>query len=120
MYDLSEYISAIYVHGKPYGSSAGNLRVYIPSLMPSIGMGYPTITPISLNRSCYANASDCAPSVASMVNTQNFVTALAPYNGYGHSCYYYGSTLKVMAKTPDCLSCRLHPEEEDNSTYWPS
>jgi hypothetical protein len=119
MYNLSEYIQALYVQSNPYGSSTGNLKVYIPSLMPLIGMGNPKITPVSLNKSCYCNAIDCKPSVASRINTQNFVTAQAPSNNYKNSCYRFGSGLKIMAKTKDCLTCKLHPEEEDNSTDWP-
>ena len=119
MYSLSEYIQANYVHAKPYGSSAGSLKIYIPSLMPLINMGTPKITPIGLNKSCYCNAADCKPSVASKINTQNYATAKAPYHPYDFSCYWFGSGLKIMAQTEDCLSCRLYPEEEDNSTPWP-
>ena len=87
--------------------------------MPLITMGQPITTPVSLNKSCYINAPDCAPSIAANLNTQNYVTAKSSYNDYDMPCYWFGSSLKVMAKTPDCLSCRLHPEEEDNSTDWP-
>ena len=119
MYDLGEYIEAEYVRVKPYGSSAGDLKVYIPSLMPLISSGIPKISPVSLNKSCYCNASDCKPSVSSSISTQNYVTALEPFHPYKKPCYRFGSKLKVMAKTPDCLSCRLYPEEEDNSIPWP-
>lgn len=119
MYDLGEYIDAKYVNALPYGTSSGDLKVYIPSLMPLISMGRATITPVSLNKSCYCNAADCKPSVASQLSTQNFVTALAPHHPYIRPCYRFGSGLKIMAKTPDCLTCRLYPEEEDNSISWP-
>lgn len=119
MYNLNEYISAKYVKEKPYGSSSGRLKVYIPSLMPLIPMGTPRTTPVSLNASCYCNANDCKPSVASQISTQNFVTAQAPYNSYRFPCYWYGTGLKVIAKSEDCLECKLSPEEEDNSTSWP-
>ena len=119
MYSLSEYILAKYVHSSPYGSSAGNLKVYIPSLMPLITMGTPTITPVSLNKACYCNANDCNPSIGSNLNTQNFVTATSPYHPYNSPCYWFGKDLKIMAQTPDCLTCRLYSEEEDNSSPWP-
>ncbi len=119
MYNLSIPYSATYVHSSPYGSSRGSLRVYIPTIMPSIAMGTPKIIPISLNKSCYCNANDCRPSVASQINTQNFVTALPSFNQYNGSCYWYGDGIKVFAKTTDFLNCQLTPEEEDNSTPFP-
>ena len=119
MYNLNEPIDAFYVHANPYGSSAGDLKVYIPSLMPEIIMGYPLKTPVSLNKSCYANANDCMPTIAANLDTQNYVTAKAAYNSYTYPCYRFGRFLKVIPKTPDCLTCKLFPEEGDNSTYWP-
>ena len=119
MYTLDEYILGNYVESKPYGSSSGSLRIYIPSLMPMIGMGEPRITPVSLNKSCYCNANECKPSIASRVRTQNYVTAQSPYHNFEKPCYWFGDDLKVMTKSEDCLECRLYPEEEDNSTDWP-
>ena len=119
MFSLTEYVSAKYVHDKPYGSSSGSLKVYIPSIMPQIAMGTPRITPVSLNKSCFINAGDCKPSIASMINSQNYATAKAPYNPYEKPCYYYGSSLKVIPKTGDFLICQLGSEEEDNSVNWP-
>lgn len=115
MYNLNEYIDAIYVHSHPYGSSSGDLKVFIPSLMPLILMDTARLIPVSLNKSIYSNATDCKPAVSSKLFIQNFVTAKAPFNEYQYPRYAYGSSLKVMAKTPDCLTCRLCPEEEDNS-----
>ena len=119
MFSLTSYVSAEYVHAKPYGSSNGSLKVYIPLIMPQIAMGTPKITPVSLNTSCFSNASDCKPAVASMINTQNYITAKAPYNPYRKPCYYYGKGLKVIPKTNDFLICQLGSEEEDNSVNWP-
>ena len=121
MYNLSAPVSANYVHAKPYGTSSGSLRVYIPAIMNSslIPMGSPKTTPVSLDKSCYSNAGDCKPSVASMLNTQNFVTAAKPYSSYKDPCYYYGDTISVIPTAGDFLSCRLVPEETDNSKNWP-
>ena len=121
MFKQNQLLTAKYVHASPYGSSSGSLKVYIPELMPSISMGKPKTTPVSLNKTCYANANDCKPSVSSKINTQNYVTALAPYeyNTYKDPCYYYGSTVMVSARDEDCQSCILVPEEADNSTQWP-
>ena len=119
MYGINETLQANYIHSKPYGSSSGSLRVYIPSLMPLIAMGIPKITPVSLNTTCFCNASDCKPAVANKIDTQNYVTAEASYTEYKQPCYYYGSSLKVNSRTEDCLTCRLNPSEEDNSSPWP-
>ena len=115
LYKVNECISAIYVDASPYGRSSGNLRVYIPSLMPNISMGYPRTTQVSLNRSCYCNANECKPSVSTTINTQNFVTAIEAYFKYSKPCYRYGTDIAVIAKREDCLTCRLAPDEEDNS-----
>ena len=119
MFNLNKFIKATFVDAKPYGSSSGSLKVYIPSLMPLIGMGDPKITPVSLNRSCYCNANDCKPSVAAQINTQNFVTAQSPYNQYRQPCYWFGTGITVIPRAEDFLTCKLSPEEEDNSTPWP-
>lgn len=119
MYSVGESIQATYVDANPYGSSEGSLRVYIPSLMPLITMGNPRVTPVSLNKSCYCNSNDCKPAISSKLDTQNYVTARASYNEYKYGCYWFGSGLRVISKTPDCLSCSLSPGEEDNSTLWP-
>ena len=115
MFAVNQVLDATYVHAKPYGSSNGNLRIYIPKLMPHISMGNPKTTPVALNKSCYINANDCKPSIAAKIDTQNYVTAKASYNKYKDSYYRYGSSIKVVAKDDDCLVCKLSPEDEDNS-----
>lgn len=115
MFKLNIPLSAKYVHGKPYGTSYGNLHVYIPDLMPKISMGYPKITPTSLNKSCYSNAEECRPAIASQINTQNFVTAQKSYLSYEGSLYQYGSEISVIPTTEDCLTCKLAPDDCDNS-----
>ena len=115
MFIINKAVRAIYVHGSLYGTSHGNLRVFIPELMPNIPMGYPKITPISLNKSCYCNASDCKPAIASYLNTQNFVTAERAYNSYYGSLYKYGNEIAILPNTEDCLTCKLSPADCDNS-----
>ena len=119
MFVVDQIIKGYYVNSNPYGTSDGSLKVYLPELMPMISMGNPRSTPSSLNSSCYCNASDCKPSVSSSINTQNFVTAKAPYTTYELPCYRYGTEIAVQAKADDCLTCRLYPESTDNSILWP-
>ena len=120
MFNIDQVLSAKYVHAKPHGTSIGKLKVYIPVLMPHITMGTPKITPVGLNATCYANASDCKPTIASKIDTQNYVTALAPYGKYDENYYKYGSDIAVIAKTADCLSCKLSPGDSDNSIKDPN
>ena len=115
MFILNESLSGTYVHSKPYGTSQGNLRIHLPILMPEIPAGNPKTTPVALNKSCYINALDCKPPIGAKIETQNFITAKAPYNSYRQSHYHFGSSIKVIAKDADCLVCRLAPEDEDNS-----
>ena len=115
MFTINKAVLAKYVHMRPVGLTYGNLKVYIPELMPNIPMGIPKIIPVSLNKSCYCNSTDCRPSVASQIQTQNFVTALSSYNSYSGSQYHYGSDIAIVPKTEDCLTCKLAPDECDNS-----
>ena len=119
MYQLDQRVSVNYVQVKPYGTSSGSLKVYCPSLMPNIGMGVPKVTPVSLNKSAYCNANDCKPTISSKINTQNYLTALAPYHDFDFPCYSFGSTITVHALSEDMLTCRIFPEDEDNSHPWP-
>ena len=119
MFTVNQVVKANYVEDSPYGTSSGDLRVYIPSLMPLINMGLPKITPVSLNKTCYCNANECKPAVSAKINTQNYATADAPYGSYNRGCYYYGSEIAVISKTTDCLSCQLSPANGDNSKKWP-
>ena len=115
MFSIDQVLRGYYVDQRPYGLTSGSLRVYLPDLMPDIAMGTPRITPISLNKSCYCNATDCKPAIASKIDTQNYVTATQSYNHYRDPHYYYGSGISVQAKAKDLLSCKLCPEDQDNS-----
>lgn len=115
MFYFDEVLVSKYVQQQPWGSSAGSLLVYIPDLMPLIGMGIPRTTSTSLNKSCYSNASDCKPSVSGSARVQNYVTAEAPYHEYKLPLYAFGSEIAVNVKGFDCPTCRLTPEEIDNS-----
>lgn len=117
MYDVGQILDAVYVQSKPYGTSHGNLKIHIGDLMKKIPVGVPSITPVSLDKSCYANSKECAPTISSMINTQNFVTASASLTPYACPHYYFNSPIKVKSMTRDCLSCRLSPEDADNSKY---
>ena len=115
MFNANESLSAIYVHSSGDGTSIGDLKVYVPALMPNISMGVSKITPVSLNKACFANATDCKPSVSSKLSTQNFITAKESFNSYKHPYYRYGSSIRVVVKDADSLECKLAPEELDNS-----
>lgn len=104
-----------YVKVTPYGTSRGNIEVFIPSIMKKWGMGVPKITPTSLNSSIYNNASDCKPTVSVKTNTQNYATARAPVSPYKLSLYSFGSGMEIWPVTEDVLNPRLTTENVDNS-----
>ena len=116
---LHEFVQCQYVQSRPYGSDAGNLALYCPSLMPMIGMGTPKTTPVSLNKSAYCNSNECKPSVSSKITTQNYITGKANYHDFDFPCYWYGTGITVRADKEDMLECTIWVEEEDNSTPWP-
>ena len=115
MFNDEQVLKGTYIQQTPWGSSGGSLRIHLPELMPKIPAGLPNSTQISLDRSCYSNANDCKPAVSSQVTTQNYVTAQAPYHSYQLPYYPYGAAIAVHSRNFDCLTCRLSPEEIDNS-----
>ena len=92
---LHEFVQCQYVQSRPYGSDAGDLALYCPSLMPLIGMGTPKTTPVSLNKSAYCNSNECKPSVSSKITTQNYITGKANYHNFDFPCYWYGTGITV-------------------------
>lgn len=120
MFTINKAVIAKYVHKSKSGTSRGDLKVYVPELMPNIPMAQPKVTPVSLNKSCYCNADDCRPAVSSQLDTQNFITAQKSYYKYSGSLYKFGSDIAILPKTEDCLTCRLSPDECDNSYDPPS
>lgn len=109
-----------YVKQKPFGTSQGDLEVFIPAIMKKWGPDVPKITPEPLDKSIYNNASDCKPTVSSQIQTQNFATAKAPRkpidaHKYEFPNYTFCDAMEVIPQKEDCLTVRLTTENVDNS-----
>lgn len=77
------------------GSSGGSLPVYVPSLMPFIGMGTAKATPKALNPGCFCNANDCKPAIRKMLKQQNFITARGINRPFRYGYFRLGDTIQV-------------------------
>lgn len=117
MFKDGQLVDAYYVHASPYGSSYGNLRVYIPGPMSEIGMGTCRYTPQAIDSSTLLNTSECKPNVSKRIDTQNWFTAKAPNFPYAHSLISYGARLKVRVSINDSagIDFKLVSEEADPS-----
>ena len=97
MSNLSSWKLGTSETGKSCGynkKSRGKFRVYIAKIMPLIGFGSPSSKSISLNKSCFCNASACKPTVSSNVKSQNYIDV--PLAGNANiSSVSSGTTLKV-------------------------
>lgn len=67
-------IEIAYMVGKHH-IDARTFAVYVPKLMPLIGLGGSKSSgKLSINKSIFANSSGNEPSVSTTVGTQNFIT----------------------------------------------
>lgn len=80
----------------PKGSSGGTLPLYIPKIMPNISMGKKKTFTVGINKSCYCNASECKPNVASTLTGQNYINVPPQANrSFQNPLFYYGDTIQV-------------------------
>ena len=111
----NEILDAKYIQEKPFGTSSGPLKVYIPALMNDIPLGKPKDTPEPIDASCYCNAGDCKPSVGKKITSRNYYVAEAPNFPYAHALLDYEADIKVQVRIRDNLSFKLVSEELDSS-----
>lgn len=111
-------ISAKYVHKKPYGTAYGNLKVYIPSVMPNITMGEGKVTSHdALSKSIFCNASDCAVTPMAKVSLLNYITAKQnPNSSFQCPHMDYGASIIVHSEDHDFQGADL-TATIDPSTY---
>lgn len=110
-----DILPCLYVKQKPFGTSQGDLEVFIPSIMKKWGPDVPKITPVPLEASIYNNASECKPVVSKQINTQNFATAREPVTPYKAPHYTFCDDMECWPGTDDVLPPRLTTENVDNS-----
>ncbi len=110
-----KYVNCMYVEATPWGSSSGDLRVFCPDLMPMVSMGKPKITPVPLQRTIFINSSDCAISIPTRIETQNYITAQAVVGEFKQPNYDFGTTIQVESLDDFMQRCRV-TLNVDNST----
>lgn len=116
VFSCSSNLSAKYVGKKPYGTSYGNLKVYIPTLMPNISMGGAT-TQYTLNKSMFCNSTECAITPMSRVSLQTFVTAKSFYNTeFQRPHLDYGAVIEVHSDDKDFQTVYI-TTNKDPSTF---
>ena len=94
----------------PYGSSSvGSFQLYIPTMMPLIsGPAKPTQIISSLSSSCFINDSNCKPSVAKTIRTQNYKTVqMFPNRNFREAYFRHGSELIVEVFNNDVHNMRV-------------
>lgn len=105
-----------YVQQKPFGPSSGNLKVWVPKLMPQIPMALAKDTPEG-NPNPTANAKECEVKGAPKITRRNYYVAMAPSTPYKHSLFDFGASLIAEARyLPDGnLDLKLRSDEADPS-----
>ena len=117
LYTDGEIVPVNYVQKSPFGPSGGDLKVYVPSMMPQIPMSEAASFPEILDASCYCNANECKPSVSRRVSSKNYIVARAPNWPYSGGRINYGAGLICWARltNEDNLYFKLVKEEADPS-----
>lgn len=118
LFECKPQLDAYYVNTTPWGSSSGNFKVYCPTLMPQVSMGVArSLSPVSLNKTIFCNANDCAISIASRVTPLNYITARAVANsGFSNIHMDYGSNIIIQSFNHDFFDPIL-TNIKDPSTY---
>lgn len=108
LWSISDNEIAYYISPRSNGN-VSSLRLYIPVLMPLISKGSPKQTPVSLNKSCIVNATECKPTISSTIRTQNYKTVPRI------ATQYFGntSTLRWLHYN-DKLQLEIHHNDVDN------
>lgn len=117
MFTDGQLVDAVYVQNRPYGTSSGSLKVYIPLALPQLPQPSNLNTkPYTIDSSSFANTSECKPAVAKKVETREWILAQAPNFPYKCSLISYGAALKVRAiVNEEDVSFKLVSEELDPS-----
>lgn len=93
------------------GTYVGSKEAHISSVMPLIPVGLPKITPNALNKSCYINATECKPSVASTINSQNFLTIVKNHSEDDRK-FSFGDSLQISSKDGNYYGYKLKFEND--------
>lgn len=112
-------VPAQFVGKKPYASSYGDLKVYIPSLMPQVTMGLAkTLSPYTINKKLFCNSDECAISPMSKVTPQNFVTAKSVLHTEFQSPHIdYGATIEIHGNDHDFQTVQINTNKDPTSYH---
>ena len=115
---LNDEETAVMVGEDVSVKGAESYKVYIPNIMPMVEQGDATETPMALTSSCFINAGDCSVSVASTVQSANYIKVKTADNQmFARPIMRKGSTLKIRAKgkSVDRLYVTNHADETEYS-----
>lgn len=110
---------ANYVGNRPYGSAYGNLKVYIPALMPKITMDKAKLLPaVTINKTMFCNSKECQITPMSKVTPQNYVTA----KSYKHTEFQmphldYGDVIAVKGTDHDFQSVNITTDKDPSKFH---
>lgn len=97
----------------PYQPSNGILTVYMPKLMPLIGMGPPRTTSVRLNASCYCNDNACKPPVPGSLSSQNFIQIPPQDNrSFRLPVLYYGERVIIECRNENADYMKVTTKED--------
>lgn len=117
-FTCSSNTDAQYVGKKPYGSAYGDLKVYIPALMPKVSMGLAKKLPaVTINKKMFCNSDECQITPMSKVTPQNYATAKSyKHTEFQRSHLDFGSTIEIKGNDHDFQAVTI-TTNKDPSTF---
>lgn len=98
-----------------HGLSQGPFKLYISTLIPRVPLGKPKIKSVSLNKSCFINASECKPTISSSIQEQNYLTVPMYHNrAFKESYFWHGDKMRVIFLNKNPNDCYVD-DKLDNS-----
>ena len=115
LFPAHSLVKCKYVQDKPFGSSYGDLKVWVPDLMPQIPMSLAKDTP-EANDAPTVNADECKVKAPNKVTRRNYFVAKAPNPPFKHSLFDFGAELVAEVRYyDDNLDLKLRSDEADPS-----
>lgn len=110
-------VESKYVLKKPWGTAHGNLKVYIPTLMPGISQGEANFFgPHTVSKTIFCNSKECPITPMKKIKTQNFKTAKRNVVGFQRPEMDFGASIIIQSNDHDMQSITM-TIDVDNSTY---
>lgn len=88
--------------GKKGLTSADSFPLYIPVLMPLITKGIKKTSSKTINKSCFANAKNCMPSIASTIKYRNYMNIERKSNEkFSKKYLHYNDKIRLNSNRSD-------------------